>query len=981
MSDTQEFNLEDSFLKKFKGKQPAWGPLGYITYKRTYARKLDNGMFEEFWQTLKRVVEGTYRIQQKHCLGLRLPWSNSRAQKSAQEMFTRMWEFKFLPPGRGLWSMGTEVIDKVGGAALNNCAMVSTQDIKTDFASPFCFLMDMSMLGVGVAGDTRGEGTITIKKPIISADTFVVPDTREGWVDLTRTILDSYVRNAALPTSVDFSQIRPAGTSIKTFGGTASGSKPLEELVDNIHKILNPLIGCKITSTAIVDLFNVIGRCVVSGNVRRSAELMLGDPDDTNFLELKDPDKHPEQLKEYRWASNNSILATVGMDYSVVAPRTAKNGEPGYFWLENAQAYGRLTDTPNYKDESAMGTNPCQPAFAKVLTPNGIRRFSDIEIGSVIWSGQKWTKVINKWQTGSKPVYSYRTSAGEFIGTENHKVVENDTKVEVQYAESIDIAKGQLLDQTDFDLQTVIDGLVLGDGGVKIQRGHKDYKLLYIGKNDTDYFTSDIAPLIGSKFDVDAYNVTTTLESNELTKTYDRTIPERFLTGNEKTLRSFLRGLYTANGSVVSTRVTLKTASANIRDGVQYMLSALGIQSYFTTNKEKAVEFSNGTYQCKESYDINISTDRDLFLKYIGFVQKYKEQKLLNICATIGTSKYAHKKANKTFDIKTKTYLGDFPVWDITVDADEHTYWTGGVLVSNCSEQTLFNAELCCLVESFPANHDDLKDYLRTLKFAYLYGKTVTLVPTHDSRTNAVMLRNRRIGMSQSGIVQSINKIGMREHMRWCDEGYKYLQQIDKTYSDWLCIPTSIKTTSVKPSGSVSLLPGATPGIHYPHSEFYIRNIRCEKGSTLVKILEKAGYPVEDDYYSPNTSVVSVPVHEKHFSRSKADVSMWEQLELTAQMQAYWADNQVSVTITFKPEEAKDIKRALELYETRLKSVSFLPADGGGYKQAPYIEITEDQYKELTSKLKPYDLSTIKHEVTDAYCDSDKCTLPIKTLA
>lgn len=650
---TELFCLDDAFLKKFKNKQPKWGPVGYVTYKRTYARRLANGMYEEFWQTLQRVVEGTYRIQKKHCDTLRLPWSNVKSQKSAQEMYLRMWQFKFLPPGRGLWMMGTDYVDKVGSAALNNCGFYSTEDIKTSFSAPFCFLMDMSMLGVGVGGDTRGANTLTIKKPFIDNEPHVVSDDREGWVSIVRRVLDSFVRETTLPTVIDYSQIRPAGAPINGFGGTSSGAAPLTELIESIKSILQPLIGKKITSTAIVDLFNVIGRCVVSGNVRRSAEIMFGEFDDLEFLGLKDPAKNAEALKSHRWASNNSIFAKVGMDYSTVADMTAKNGEPGFMWLDNAREFSRMNGVSDFKDSAAAGGNPCL-------------------------------------------------------------------------------------------------------------------------------------------------------------------------------------------------------------------------------------------------------------------------------------------------------------------------------------EQTLESSELCNLVETFPAHHDNYEDYQHTLKFAYLYAKTVTLIPTHDIRTNAVMLRNRRIGCSQSGVAQSFEKHGRRKHFEWCDRGYAYINEIDKMYSRWLCIPESIKKTSIKPSGSVSLLCGATPGLHYPESEYYIRNIRCEKGSKIVKILSDANYVCEDDYYTPNTTVISFPVHENIVTRSKRDVSMWEQLEITAQLQRYWADNQVSATITFSPEEAKDIKHALEMYETRLKGISFLPSDGGGYKQAPYIKITKDQYEKMSAKLKPYDLSEISHESDDKFCDSDKCTIPLK---
>src|SRR5258706_6934411 len=148
-----EFKLTDNFISKFKGKQPQWGPLGYFTYKRSYARDKGNGRTEEFWETVQRVVEGTFIIQKIHCQKNHLTWNERKAQQSAQEMFKRMWEFKFLPPGRGLWAMGTEFVLEKTSAPLYNCGFISTQYIKDDFSFPFVWLMDMSLMGVGVGFD------------------------------------------------------------------------------------------------------------------------------------------------------------------------------------------------------------------------------------------------------------------------------------------------------------------------------------------------------------------------------------------------------------------------------------------------------------------------------------------------------------------------------------------------------------------------------------------------------------------------------------------------------------------------------------------------------------------------------------------------------------------------------------------------------------------------------------------------------------
>ena len=293
-----------------------------------------------------------------------------------------------------------------------------------------------------------------------------------------------------------------------------------------------------------------------------------------------------------------------------------------------------------------------------------------------------------------------------------------------------------------------------------------------------------------------------------------------------------------------------------------------------------------------------------------------------------------------------------------------------------CVEQQLEDAELCCLVETFPAKHDDMEDYLRTLKIAYLYGKTITLSNTHWPETNAKMLKNRRIGLSQSGVVQAFNKHGRREMYNWCDKAYEHVKQLDEEYSNWLCIPKSVRMTSIKPSGTVSLLNGSTPGIHFPEDEYYIRRIRFSETSKLIGPLKKAGYRMEKDKYTPLTTVVEFPVHEPHFTKGKRDVSMWEQLEIAAQYQHYWADNSVSITVTFKPEEASQIKDALEMYETRLKAVSFLRHRETGYVQAPYEPISKEEYEEMNLKITPI----IKFETDEGgagtkFCTNDTCEI------
>ena len=316
------------------------------------------------------------------------------------------------------------------------------------------------------------------------------------------------------------------------------------------------------------------------------------------------------------------------------------------------------------------------------------------------------------------------------------------------------------------------------------------------------------------------------------------------------------------------------------------------------------------------------------------------------------------------------------------------------------THQTLFSRSVCavfylfsCLVETFPARHETKEDFILTLKWAYLYSKTVSLGETHWPKTNRVLLRNRRIGTSVSGIAQFLAKHSMEELRIWLEDGYKEIQRLDRVYSDWLAIPLSIKTTSVKPSGTVSLLAGSTPGIHYPESRFYIRRMRLATNSPLVPDLKKAGYHVEYARYKntsntqasecvdEKTSVVEFPIDVGEGVRVQKNVCLWEQLHLAAFMQRHWADNQVSATITFDPEhESSQIAPALNYFQYHLKGISFLPrCEEGRYPQMPYQEITEDRYHEMQRKLSRMNYSKIvlraQDSTPDRFCDGDVCTL------
>lgn len=367
------FRLNLDFLELYKELKPEFGfnGVGEVTYLRTYSRviedPLDNAVLtkERWYDTIKRVVEGTMNTMKRHIYRKNAHWNDLKAQKLGQTFFHLMFRMKFLPPGRGLWGMGTPITEDHGFyMALNNCGFISTRNIKELGATIFAWFMDLSMMGCGVGFDTRGsEHRQRIYKPNKrNPVSFVIGDTREGWVSSTAALINSYFRPGQREIHFDYSRIRLRGERLKTFGGIAPGPNPLK----HFHKQLKDLFEKKADSgnyldvRDIVDIFNLIGVCVISGNVRRTAEIAFGPHDSQEFIELKDYEKNPDRM-EYGWTSNNSIFAETGMDYSMIAENILKNGEPGLMWLENAQENGRMSGKASdraRKDPKAMGGNP-----------------------------------------------------------------------------------------------------------------------------------------------------------------------------------------------------------------------------------------------------------------------------------------------------------------------------------------------------------------------------------------------------------------------------------------------------------------------------------------------------------------------------------------------------------------------------------------------------------------------------------------------
>jgi len=356
--------ISDEFCKSYSTKQPNWGfnGLGYIVYKRTYARLKENGETEEWHETIQRCINGAQKLGAQY------------SQKEAERLFDLVFNLKCNFAGRMLWQLGTPTVDRFGANSLLNCWFTTMNHPKS-----FKFLFENLMLGGGVGFSVRREDIHELPRILKGVNifhheiegkatkdaNFIVPDSREGWIELLGKVLDSYFVTGK---SFSYSTIlvRGAGELIRGFGGSASGPSILIDGITKICSVFKSREGKKLRSIDVLDINNIIGSIVVAGNVRRSAEIAIGDPDDFLFLRAKRWDLGG--VPNYRAMSNNTIYCD---SYEHTSDALWEgyngNGEPyGLFNLPLSEKYGRLSDGlmkksdlyPENKD-NAVGTNPC----------------------------------------------------------------------------------------------------------------------------------------------------------------------------------------------------------------------------------------------------------------------------------------------------------------------------------------------------------------------------------------------------------------------------------------------------------------------------------------------------------------------------------------------------------------------------------------------------------------------------------------------
>lgn len=511
---------------------------------------------------------------------------------------------------------------------------------------------------------------------------------------------------------IDISTLRPSDTAVSNSAGTSTGAISFMERFSNSTREVgqNNRRGALMITIDVnhpdVEQFATIksDKTKVTGaniSIKLNKEFMEAVENDEDYL-LRWPcnfifeQEYPstfeyDKLTEVKHPNNvvTYVKRIKAKDlWNTITQQARDNAEPGLLFWDKTETYGPDAVYDQYRP---LGTNPCFVYDTPILTAEGYYKIGELE-------GQD-TDFINKdgeivpgtvFKTGARTTYILKLSNGEIIETtpEHRFMLANGSEEEAQNI----VEKGDRL-MPFFNINSSINefvkyGFIQGDGQTGRLRSKEHLGLeINVGKDD-----GDIAELfnvgIGKNY-IGGYNETLKELGFSMNSLPDRTLPTTFNNWSSENKLMFLKGLWSANGCIIGKyRISFKSTCKKLIEELQEVLLSFGIDSYYTTNKPKKVKFSNGTYLCKESYDLNIGRYDSVleFANKIGFVHKYKQESLRNLIL---------EKAPKVISKKqgTTQFVYDFTLYD-------NTHWgvVQGVIVHNCGEITLQPYDSCRLM-------------------------------------------------------------------------------------------------------------------------------------------------------------------------------------------------------------------------------------------------------------------------------------------
>lgn len=894
--------------------------------------------------------------------------------------------------------------------AIYNCSYQPVESIDSFVEA---LIISMSGCGVGFSVERQYvENFPRIKRQSNKAPiNYVVEDSAEGWADALRFGLQTWFEGGDV--RFDLSQLRPAGTPLRTKGGRASGPDPFRRMLDFARARILARQGSFLRPIDAHDLMCAVGNAAVSGGVRRTAMISLFDYDDDEMRLSKGGDF--ERDNNQRWNANNSAvwnnnnLTQQEFMRHFMEMVDSGRGEPGIF---NRQAANTLK--PARRAEAEYGTNPCLTSDTWVMTDSGPRQISDL-IGvdfTAVVDGQQYA-AKGFWETGVKPVLRLKTKEGFTLRlTANHKVLavpylsrktERYEWVEAGSLQSGDLIKLHNHRELMWEGEGTFDegwllGSLVGDGTFD----EKLARLTFWGEHRTAMLEQALGALRRSvqvRSDLTGYDqaqydrtIIASAGLRDLAADYGiyrgmKTITPFVEQASSEFYSGFLQGLFDTDGAVIGTQtkgvsVRLAQSDLPLLQAAQRMLARLGIASVIYENRRPAgprlMPDGHGGYKeyvSRADHELVIANDNlPVFAEVIGFSEPDKRERL---AARLGDYKRQLNRERFTATIESVEADGVEAVYDCAVNAI-HAFDANGLYVHNCGEINLRGWEFCNLTAAVARVDDTFESLKDKVELATIIG-TIQSMATHFPGLRPMWKQNcedeRLLGVDITGQMDSpiAQDARVKEQLRG------YTVEVNHRMAAQLGINPSAAITCVKPSGNSSQLLNCASGLHARWAPYYIRNVRVAAHSPVYKVLRDAGVPMDPENgqiaETANTWVVHFPVKSPEGAITRSMRSAVEQCEYWLQNKLYWTEHNPSCTITYHPNEVIDLMKWVWEHRHQIGGLSFLPAFDANYAQMPYMEIGREDYDRLAAEFPEIDFAKL------FYYEEDDLTTAAQELA
>ncbi len=910
--------------------------LADITVSRTYAQVKQDGTKENWEEIVNRYLQ---------MLSEDFPQFRERITHYGKLIH----EKKILPSMRMLQFAG-EAIRK-DNARGYNCSAVNITSTK-DIADLFYLLMCGTGVGYSVQRHHIEQLHQELVHSKIDMDTYVIPDSREGWADSVRyLLLNPHI-------TFDYGLIRPAGAKVSS-GGTASGPDSLRHAHEQIRKVLYRGNWPLLKPIDVHDICCHIADVVVVGGVRRSAMICIFDKDDVEMQTCKSGEWWKDNPQRAR-ANNSAMLlrGTVSQEeFNALLDTTFNSyaGEPGIFWSGSKEVL----------------TNPCFRAGTLIHTNAGLQRIETL-IGKTIqvFDGNEWVTCSNFRVTGTnQEVLRITLHDGSTIEvTPNHSVILADgTRKYASHIEPGDYLKISSV-STQFGNQDVPDaylkGFLLAEG---TRAKARDVTAALLHLYEPKYccykrLVQQGLPVKPLKEKRTSFYLPQQLKV--WAWDYKKELPAEVFTWNKESIIQLLTGIFDGDGTAADTKngfmYQLTSVNAVFLKQVQLLLKMLGVHSVFRLVRKKAMKDFNdgyGEYETKDCYRLTLNQQAAI--------------KLAQLCNFERLVNFGQK--NTVYDLKTKwnkvvkiESIGiEKEVYCCTVPSTNSIAIGNGIQIGQCSEISLNSNQFCNLTTINFSTVLSVDDFAMRAKAATLFGTLQAAYTKFNYISDSWTTTTRReclLGVSITGIgdnwkcFESMALSGDVASVAYATKKWNY------EFATELGIEPAARITTLKPEGTTSVVLDTTSGMHAAHSEYYIRRVRLGRTTELGRYLESklAGTPFwEVDQFNEANGIIALPVAMPG-SRTRSQETAIQQLERMKLIKDCWIDpghrygintHNVSITVYYREDEREDLKRWMWENRYSYAGISLLPYDGGTYVQAPFEEISQETYRELKKQL------------------------------